>query len=336
MIPKFLVSFFASLCVLFYFNSPAHAATEQPNSTLLQVALDQFNLLQHVGGLGPYVQYTGFGIPFTAAPQLQCKVKQVHLLGRHTERYPTAKTTIPSTIAKLQAPGVKRAGALKFLDTYKYFITDPKLQYDQLTYTGPYNGVDHARRFGKQFRNRYNDLYFNWTLSHLLASNNNTVLPVFAGSSPRVLRTAELFMDGFLKPNESQKLISISESSSSGGNSLTPDKACTYYNKENANLNDQSFFNKYFAHTRDRLQADISWQEGSSAVNVTFDDTQNLIQMCYYELNTNATSDFCDLFTDNEHVLYGYTRALSYYYQNGPGNPLSRNIGSVYAQGLRK
>jgi acid phosphatase len=190
--------------------------------------LNQFNLFQHTGGIGPYIQYSGFGIPFTAAPQLQCTIKQVHLLARHTERYPTPEKTFSCTIAKLQAPGVERTGALKFLDTYKYFITDPHLQYGRLTYTGPYNGVDHARNIGKQFRNRYNDLYSNWTFSKFSASNNadNKVLPVFAGSSTRVLRTAELFMDGFFKPHEGQRLISIFESSSSGGDSLTPDKAC--------------------------------------------------------------------------------------------------------------
>ena len=336
MISNFITFFFGVIFVLFYLNSPAYAAQDQPSSDFSQVVLDQFNLFQHVGGIGPYVQYTGLGIPFTAAPQLQCTVKQVHLLSRHAERYPTSKTTLPTTIAKLQAPKVNRTGALKFLDTYEYFVTDPHTQYDQLTYTGPYNGVDHARRVGKQFRARYNDLYSNWTSSQLSASKNNTVLPVFAGSSPRVLHTAGLFMEGFFKSQEGQKLISISENSSSGGNSLTPNEACSNYNKEHAHKNYHKFFEKYFVQTRERIQSELSWKEESSAVNVTFDDTQNLIEMCYYELNTNATSNFCDLFTNDEHVLYGYTRALRYYYRNGPGNPLSANMGSIYAKGLYK
>jgi hypothetical protein len=84
--------------------------------------------------------------------------------------------------------------------------------------------------------------------------------------------------------------------------------------KENANLNDQNFFYKNFAQTLERLQANLSWKEESSAVNVTFDDTQNLVEMCYFELNTNASSDFCDLFIDNVHILYGYTRMKEYPY----------------------
>ncbi|CDO55988.1 similar to Saccharomyces cerevisiae YBR092C PHO3 Constitutively expressed acid phosphatase similar to Pho5p [Geotrichum candidum] len=338
MILKFAIFFIGSLCFLFYVNLATPTAAEQPSSAFSQVALDQFNLFQHTGGIGPYVQYKGFGLPFTTAPQLQCTLKQVHLLARHTERYPTPEKTFSRTIAKLQAPGIERTGALQFLDTYKYFITDPYAQYGRLTYTGPYNGVDHARNIGKQFRARYNNLYSNWTFSQFLTSNNadKKVLPVFAGSSTRVLRTAELFMDGFFEPHEGKRLISISERPSSGGNSLTPDKACPKYDREHAHVNYHKFFKKYFAQTRARIQANLSWKEESSAIEVTFEDTQNLIEMCYFELNTNATSDFCGLFTDDEHVLYGYTRALRYYYRNGPGNPLSANMGSIYAKGLYK
>lgn len=341
MILQFMAFFLASLWILFYIQSLATAAVatkQDAGSAPSQVALDQFNLFQHTGGLGPFVQYTGFGIPFTAALPNQCTLKQVHMLARHTERYPTPEKTFAQTISKLQTPGIKRAGALQFLDTYKYFITDPEAQYGRLTHTGPYNGVDHARNIGKQFRNRYKDLYFNWTFSKFSTLDNfeKKVLPVFAGSSTRVLRTAELFMDGFFEPQEGRRLISISERPSSGGNSLTPDKACPQYDKEYSHLNYHKFFHKYFAEARERLQADLSWDDDSSAIEVTFEDTQNMIEMCYFELNTKISSEFCELFTDNEHVLYGYTRALRYYYRNGPGNPLSPSIGSVYAEGLRK
>lgn len=282
-----------------------------------QKSRDKFNLFQHTGGLGPYIEHKGYGI--SVEPPESCTVKQVHLLGRHTERYPTPEKTFHATVNKLKGT---TNGSLEFLNDYKFFITEPAKQYGRLTWTGPYNGIDEARRMGEKYRQRYNSLLTEFN------SAPSDGLPIFAGSSSRVIATAEQFGNGLLgydwEVNNRGKLVIITEKASAGGDSLTPDKCCKPYDKEHEHRNYHRFFHKFFARTLNRLQKETS-------AELTFEDVQNMVEMCYFELNTKEDSQFCDVFTADEHVAYGYTRALRYFYRNGPGNPLSANIGSVYA-----
>lgn len=280
-----------------------------------QKSRDKFNLFQHTGGIGPYIEHSGFGIS-VSTPEA-CKVKQVHVLARHTERYPTPEKTFHATVNKLKGAETLN-GTLEFLKDYKFFITEPSKQYGRLTWTGPYNGIDEARKMGEKYKERY---------EHLYRSLGNDVLPIFTSSSSRVIATAKQFGVGFFGPDwetTEGKLVIVSESPASGGDSLTPDKSCKVYDKEYEHMNYHHFFHKYFARALARVQKQTS-------AHVTFQDVQNLVEMCYFEFNTDGKSDFCNIFEADDHVAYGYTRALRYFYRNGPGNPHSANVGSVYA-----
>ena len=286
-----------------------------------QKSRERFNMFQHTGGLGPYIEHSGIGI--SVQPPDSCTVEQVHVLARHTERYPTPEKTFHATITKLKGT---TNGSLAFLDTYKFFITDPAKQYGRLTSTGPYNGIAEAKRMGEKYRKRYSSL---WTK---FQTPEPKEIPIFTSSSSRVIATAEQFGNGFLGSGWEQnggKLVIVSESRSSGGDSLTPDKSCNPYDKEFQHLNYHKFFHKYFANTLVRLQAETS-------AEITFQDVQNMVEMCYFEINTKEDSEFCKIFTPDEHVAYGYTRALRYFYRNGAGNPLSANVGSIYANATVK
>lgn len=286
-----------------------------------QKSRDKFNMFQHTGGLGPYIEHSGFGI--SVEPPEFCTVEQVHVLARHTERYPTPEKTFHATVNKLKGT---THGSLEFLNDYKFFITEPSKQYGRLTWTGPYNGMDEAKRLGEKYRLRYKSLLNQFRL------DSTEGLPIFTSSSSRVIATAKQFGLGFLGYDweaDEGKLVIVSESASAGGDSLTPDKCCKNYDKEFEHMNYHRFFHKYFARTLTRLQAE-------SSVELTYEDVQNLVEMCYFELNTKDDSQFCKIFDASEHVAYGYTRALRYFYRNGPGNPMSANIGSVYANATIK
>lgn len=281
-----------------------------------QQSRDKFNIFQHTGGIGPYIEHSGVGI--SVEPPETCVVKQVHVLARHTERYPTPEKTFSSTVNKLKS-AEQVNGTLEFIKDYTFFVTDPAKQYGRLTWTGPYNGMDEAKNMGSKYRTRYQDLFSQYT---------DNVLPIFTSSSSRVIATAKQFGVGLFRnpdwESNEGRLIVVSESPKSGGDSLTPDKGCGAYDKEYKHMNYHKFFHQFFAKALKRIQSQTS-------AAVTFQDVQNLMEICYFEFNTKSDSQFCGIFNPDEHVAYGYTRALRYFYRNGPGNPNSANMGSVYA-----
>lgn len=284
----------------------------------LQLATEQFSIFRHTGGIGPYVQYPGFGL--SLEPPQNCVIKQVHMLARHTERYPTAGKTFNKTVAKLQAPNVELRGGLALFKDYEYFVSDWKM-YGQLTRTGPYNGVREAVVMGQRLAERYADL----------AQSVVEELPVFAGSSSRVVETAKMFVKGFQDSigETKARVIVIPETKESGADTLTPSKSCSLFQKNKQSHKYHNFFLKYFASTVKRLQS-------LTSADISLHDVQNLMEMCYFELNVKQNSRICSLFTSEEHTAYGYTRSLRYYYRNGPGATYSSNMGSLYANATLK
>lgn len=268
-----------------------------------------FNLFQHLGGNGPYLKFPSFGLD-SETPET-CSISQVHFLGRHSERYPTTNRGIQfeKTLEKLRDSN--STGPLSFLNSYRYFITDPKNQYEELTNSGPYNGQTHSFQRGVNFRHRYNYLF----------ETINGVFPIFTSASHRDIETATFFSKG-LNMKE-LKIVVIPESESQGANSLTPDRSCRLYNS--STFQDGLFFQSHFTHTLELLE------KYTPNINLSLDDIKHLIELCAFEVTAVGSRVFCSIFSENDHIFNGYTRALYYFYKNGPGNPLSASIGSVYS-----
>lgn len=286
-----------------------------------QAAVEQYNIINFLGGAAPYKQYDGYGI----SPDIPetCNVEQVQLIGRHGERFPTdSALEYNDTINTLKSQNLN--GSLAFLNDYEFFVTDSddlgketNLQNSHSIFAGSLS----AKRNGETFRQKYGHLY-----------NSSDTLPVFTSNSDRVYHTSVNFMKGFLgySYNDSRvKYNIISEESSSGANTLTPRKSCPSFDKHAYKTSDE--LDSYLDLFKNRMKRD-----GNPNLNITVDDVDNLIDTCAYELNVKGMSQFCNLFSNEELIKRQYKDDVNLYYNYGPGSKLGKTIGSVFVKALVK
>lgn len=290
----------------------------QQLATPEQAAIEQYNIVRYLGGAGPYIQNPGVGIS-TDIPS-QCSIEQIQLMSRHGERFPTknAGKRYEAIMKKFTDYPNKFEGELYFLNSYEYFVSDPKY-YDQETSpsnsASPYAGTTNALRHGAAFRARYNSLY-----------NESEVIPVFTSNNHRVWETSQYFIRGFLGgqyDTEKVDTVVLSEDLSMGANSLTPASACSAWNSDEHIDIINNYTTKYLEDIRDRLTKD------NKGLNLTTDNIHELFGWCAYEINVKGSSPICDLFTQDELVQYEYSIDLTQYYEDGPGNSVTKPIGSV-------
>lgn len=290
-----------------------------------QQAIQQYSVLNFLGGAGPYMQFPGYGIS-TDIPS-QCTLEQVQLIARHGERYPTTSKgeKYSKVISKLNKHGNlgKFQGSLEFLNNYAYFgDQDPQDYNDETTPSnsqGLFAGVSDSNRHGESFRAKYGSLY-----------DSTQQLPLFTSSGQRVYDTAVAFAQGFLGGDLNSVTSGItftvlSENSSMGANSLTPDLACSNYDKDANSSSVAAFSTTYLTNILNRLQSENPSLDFSS---IDTDYIQDLFSLCAYELNVKSESSWCGLFTTEEYLHYQYHSDLAKYYEEGPGNNLSAAIGS--------
>lgn len=289
----------------------------QDVATPEQAAVEQYNIIKYLGGAAPYIQHQGFGISSDTPDQ--CEVTQVQLLSRHNARYPTKNKgkDFQKTLELLRANGELK-GDLAFVNDYEYFVTD-ETQYERETTPqnaeGSYIGTTDAYRHGASFRNRYNHLY-----------KENQTLPIFTTNSERVYITSRYFARGFLGDSYSDAIVKYSvftEDGSLAGNSLTPRHGCEAYDKK---VNDE-LLEQY---PRDYVDLILSRWKEQNGDSFEFDEDYitYLFDFCAYELNVKGQSQFCDLFTNDEYVSFGYEQNIGSYYSTGPGNNVSKIAGS--------
>ncbi|KAI6907485.1 phosphoglycerate mutase-like protein [Hortaea werneckii] len=58
-----------------------------------------------------------------------------------------------------------------------------------------------------------------------------------------------------------------------------------------------------------------------------------MLQLCSYETDALGYSSFCDLFTQEDFLNYEYYFDLVFYYNNGPGSPVSAAQGKGFLRG---
>ncbi|KAK6458872.1 acid phosphatase [Scheffersomyces xylosifermentans] len=267
----------------------------------------QCNTVRYLAAAGPFIQGSGFGIS-TETPD-QCTVEQVQLFMRHGERFPglAAGKEHKKVVEKLQSYHGTFKGELSFLNDYVYYVPNEDLYELETTpwnSIGPYNGYETSLRAGAAFRAKYNHLY-----------DESEKLPLFIAASKRVYDTALYFANGFLGESYSEDKINkvvVNEDKSFGLNSLAPRWGCTAYN---GSANNDFVMDRFTT--------------ANPGLDITNSDISSLFQICAYETNSRGYSPFCDIFTQDEFVTYGYANDLAFYYSSGPGGHNSVTAGAV-------
>ncbi|KAK9452157.1 phytase B precursor [Limtongia smithiae] len=273
---------------------------------------EQYSVLKHYGGNGPYSDRRGVGIdPETPAA---CAVDQVIYLGRHGERYPDPSTgaSQEAALKVVFANNKTLTGSLAFANSWTYFVPTAG-SFAQETTSGPYSGLMSAHKRGSYYRVKYGHLW-----------DGSSIVPIFSSGYERIIETARYFGLGFFGYNYTTNaaLNIISENSSQGANSLTP--TC-YTNSADANCElTSSPTLAIFNQTAARLNKE-------NGLNLTATNAYYLMQLAAFELNARGSSPWIDVFTLDEWYSYGYTQDLQYYYCSGPGLNTTNSIGSVFA-----
>lgn len=285
------------------------------NLPLSQTALDQFNILKHQGGNGPYSQHPGWGIS-TDTPE-SCKVEQAHIYLRHGERYPTVNFARSARKVLNQIYNSKNITAkndASFLNAYKSPSIYDLEKLEMETTEGPYSGYSSMFQAGSNFRNKYGHLY-----------NNSQVLPFFTASQERIVVSAINVARGFLgaKWSEHARFVVLNETKEMGLNSLTPGNGCPNFNSSLRNEDSSKYANLAFDRSRRKLLADVP------GLNITTTEYGMLMSLCMYDLNVQGSSPLCNYFSADDWVAYDHFRAINYYYEGGAGNPMVPALGGV-------
>jgi hypothetical protein len=218
--------------------------------------------------------------------------------------------------ASTSSNGFNVTGELAFLANWSY-----KLGAELLTPFGRSQNFE----LGVQYRQLYGNLLNNFTAAG--------AIPVFrTESQDRMVKTANNFAAGFFGVPEylDQVNIEILVENSTVNNSGAPYDVCTNSNVASrgsiGSTVASAFANNAFNATLARLNAQIS------GLNFTPTDAIGMLQLCSYETHALGYSAFCDLFTQEDFINYEYYFDLSFYYNNGPGSPVSAAQGKAYLE----
>lgn len=280
-----------------------------------------FDITRYWGNLSPWysLRSADYGLPY-ASPQAPqgCSITQMMLLYRHGARYPTSGAA-PSTFAQKLNNATKNgtvsfSGELAFLNTWNY-----KLGAELLT---PF-GRSQNFMLGVAYRQLYGHLLNNFTA--------NGQIPVFrTQSQDRMVKTAENFAAGFFGVPEWLHEVSIEILVETPGlnNSGAPYEICNNSNVAARGSIGSTVASKFASNAFNQTIARL--QSQASGVTFTPTDAIAMLQLCSYETHALGYSSFCELFTQADFLNYEYYYDLSFYYNNGPGSPVSAAQGKGY------
>lgn len=241
-----------------------------------------------------------------------------------------AGSTLLRLLKRLQHKDVVLSGDLAFARDWKFFTSDPERDFDQLTRSGPYAGTLAAFTTGVRMRARY---------GHLLKRqfDRQSVLNLWAGDSQRVIETAQHFAAGLLGLDWSShaNLHIVPETPDTGGDTLTPGKACLSYlrdvqcGREGGYAALAKFTDITFAQTASRLENLIK-TNSPEKLSLSTVDVYAMQELCGFEILTRGSSPWCDVFTGEEWERFAYARDLLHFYRAGPGGKYSHAMGSLY------
>lgn len=288
-----------------------------------------FDLLDHTSQLNYYHSANpSYPLEQTKLPDT-CKVDQVHIVSRHTTRFPSTgsynglvriETKVKEKLKQANASVL--APELEFLRSWNLssMVSDPKSQVENITALGLTEAFEH----GAAVRKKYAHLY------HQDAT-------VWSGSVERVQLTAKSFMQGLFGQsavdNHYANLVTSNSSDKTiAANTLTPIDTCTNFPKSLSGPFQTAFSATWMPQAIARL--DKLWPN----FGFIADDIGGFMDLCAYEMNLLGKDkrNFCAIFTDDEWRNYAYNKDLGYYHDSGWGNPLARTAGFPYVAAVGK
>lgn len=302
----------------------------------------QSNLLKHLGGMGPYVQGSGVGIP--ASFEWNVKPDKVFIFARHGERYPTkpvarrlkgvfdklklAATTMLEVVdgnADEEKNGSnddeKRIeGPLHFVKDWEFFIPGPDWLGMETLY-GDFNGFQTMFDFGKSVKVKYGYLY----------EGCDDIIPIFTAGKQRCVDSAEEFGKGFFNDDEEKyesntRIIKLDETKRMGADTLTTSISCKKYIRRGEYFK-HPFIGRYMVSEAKRLNS------LSPGFNLNAKDVYALTIYCAFELNAVGESRVCDALSLNTFVELEYFRDAELWYEKA-AHPMSFALGSVYVDAM--
>ncbi|KAK0731227.1 histidine phosphatase superfamily [Lasiosphaeris hirsuta] len=275
------------------------------------VGSDGGSIFDLMAYLSPYTPSPGFGVQEYPLPE-GAEIVQLQMLSRHGSRYPTTGSNVVNLgdrIAAASGSGKPRfKGSLEFLNDWKYQL-----------------GAEILVPKGRQ------ELFDSGVLHNYMYSqlvNPNSKIIVRTTTQDRMLKSAEYFMAGFFGLEWTRNAtIEVIIEENHFNNSLAGYLNCPNSNKIRGGSEDATaWIGTYLQNASDRFAAMVDGYEW------TLEDTYGAQTMCPYETVAYGFSRFCDLFTYEEWVGFGYSVDLSFYGDFSFGSPTGRAMGIGYQQ----
>lgn len=198
---------------------------------------------------------------------------------------------------------------MSFIHDWDTPLSNPDIQIAQLSKTGYKELFD----LGYTLRIRYPDLY-----------QEGDEFFVWANQYPRVIQTAQLFVQGYLGTNSSRgTVVSVSGKGFPEhlGDTLAPSDMCPSFVDDSSvqqNAWQKEWMPAYIARLSKYIQGDL---------NLTDSQWNSFPYICGFESQIRGhLSPFCNTFTQKELEQYEYQQDLRYYYGVGPATKVASKM----------
>ncbi|KAK9461967.1 histidine phosphatase superfamily [Lipomyces oligophaga] len=342
------------LLIVFFFVSRMSSAPSRDASPIAAPTGTSFpsgfNVKQSWGSLSPYYD-TGKewpGISATAGkghyglPNAQCAFRQVHVLHRHAERYPTggAYEKIIELVRKLESMTEDPAAEVAWIKDYKFTLDDELLLA---------SGVATEFTSGSMFWETHGRLLFNASeKGEMFYHPSLNVYPNGTARPKIVLRTtdqsrintsAHAWAAGFFgvysgEPNapvdndDLYKMVYMSETALEN-NTLASYHSCPNSNSKRFTIGSRIYREWVAVFLKD---AAVRLNKLLPSANITPMDCYSAMALCAFETAAYGSSEFCTLFTEREWYGYEYRDALEFWGDASYGSA----VGSAQGVGWLK
>lgn len=308
-----------------------------------------FDISNNWGALSPYFST---GIPFQGIDSKKtngeydlpeyCSYKQVHVLHRHAERYPTPNMAklMKNVAQKLYMMDEEPAEELSWLNNWNYTLGE-----DLLTSKGVATEFTSGSEFwathGRFLYNALdsdNHLFYDKSLNVFKNGSSRTSPVLRATTQSRIKTSAQAWAAGFfgvyggqkyspkddLGTGELYELVLMAEEPNTN-NTLAPYYSCPNSDKTSYQINKNMsnvWIENYLQDATVRLQTVLP---GFS--NLTVFDAYGIQNLCAFETAAYDQSKFCELFTETEWRGFEYASDLSFYTQSSYGSLTSKGEG---------
>ncbi|KAK4181039.1 putative 3-phytase A precursor [Triangularia setosa] len=269
------------------------------------------SIFGEMGFLTPYKPSNGFGVEEWPMPA-GAEIVQVQMLSRHGSRYPTIGSNVYGFGERIKegklSGGFRAKGELGFLNEWEYELGEeilvPKGRQELFD-----SGVLHAYMYGRLY-------------------NPHSKIIVRTTTQDRMLKSAENFVAGFFGLEWTRNAtIEVIIEGAGYNNSLAGYMNCPNGGKVDGGSKAQErWMGVYLQNATERLGKLVKGYKW------TVQDTYAAQTMCPYETVAYGFSKFCELFTYEEWLHFGYSIDLNFYGNDAFGSPVGRAIGLGYQQ----